>query len=47
MEHISVYGTGYKQRLTGLHETSRYDQFTYGVANRGLLVTFTLLHCLA
>jgi glutamine synthetase len=38
MEHILVYGTGYKDRLTGAHETSRYDQFSYGVANRGASV---------
>ena len=36
-EHIQVYGTGYKERLTGAHETSRFDQFTYGIANRGLM----------
>jgi glutamine synthetase len=34
-EHIAVYGPGFKERLTGAHETSRYDQFSYGVANRG------------
>jgi glutamine synthetase len=35
MEHISVYGPSNKQRLTGKHETARWDQFSYGVANRG------------
>lgn len=35
MEHISVYGPGNQIRLTGKHETARWDQFSYGVANRG------------
>ncbi len=34
MEHISVYGTNDK-RLTGKHETSSIQSFSYGVANRG------------
>jgi glutamine synthetase len=38
MEHILVYGPGFKDRLTGAHETSRYDEFSYGVANRGASV---------
>lgn len=39
MEHINVYGPGFKDRLTGAHETSRYDEFSYGVANRGRLLS--------
>jgi len=35
--HISVYGEN-KDRLTGLHETSRMDKFSYGVANRAASV---------
>ena len=35
MEHMAVYGTGNELRMTGLHETSKYDEFSYGVANRG------------
>jgi len=35
IEHIAVYGPGNKIRLTGKHETARWDQFSYGVANRG------------
>jgi glutamine synthetase len=35
MEHISVYGPNNQIRLTGKHETARWDQFSYGVANRG------------
>ena len=34
-EHISVYGAGNEERLTGLHETAHISKFTYGVANRG------------
>jgi len=33
--HISNYGVGVEQRLTGAHETQRYDQFSYGVSDRG------------
>ena len=38
MEHMNVYGTGNELRMTGLHETSKYDEFSYGVANRGASV---------
>ncbi|MEZ5407653.1 MAG: glutamine synthetase GlnII [Acidimicrobiales bacterium] len=34
-EHIAVYGHGIQDRLTGAHETQRYDQFSYGVSDRG------------
>lgn len=34
-EHIAVYGSDNDQRLTGKHETSSMDQFSYGVSNRG------------
>ncbi len=34
-EHIALYGPGIEQRLTGLHETSGCDRFSYGVSNRG------------
>ena len=33
--HISVYGAGNENRLTGLHETQAIDQFSYAVADRG------------
>ena len=33
--HIANYGDGVEQRLTGAHETQRYDQFSYGVSDRG------------
>ena len=34
-EHMEVYGDGNRDRMTGLHETSSYDRFTFGRANRG------------
>ena len=34
-EHIEVYGDDNHERLTGLHETSSMDTFSYGVADRG------------
>ena len=37
-EHMAVYGEGNKDRLTGQHETAKYDTFSYGVANRGASV---------
>ena len=36
--HMKYYGTGNELRMTGEHETSRYDQFTSGRANRGASV---------
>jgi len=33
--HIAVYGTGIEDRLTGKHETCRYDQFKGGISDRG------------
>lgn len=41
-EHMCVYdprgGEDNKRRMTGRHETSRHDQFSWGVANRGCSV---------
>merc|ERR1711879_65112 len=34
-KHISCYGAGNKDRLTGKHETASWQQFSYGVGNRG------------
>ncbi len=34
-EHIAVYGPDNDKRLTGKHETARWDQFSYGVSDRG------------
>ena len=37
-EHLLGYGAGIEDRLTGAHETQRYDQFSYGVSDRGASV---------
>lgn len=37
-EHIAQYGSDNHLRLTGLHETSSMDKFSYGVADRGASV---------
>ena len=37
-EHLEGYGVGIEDRLTGEHETQRYDQFSYGVSDRGASV---------
>jgi glutamine synthetase len=34
-EHIANYGVGIEDRLTGAHETARYDKFSYGTSDRG------------
>jgi len=34
-EHLTGYGVGIEDRLTGAHETQRYDEFSYGVSDRG------------
>lgn len=34
-EHIKVYGENNHERLTGKHETSSIDKFSFGRANRG------------
>jgi len=36
--HIANYGHGIESRLTGLHETASYKQFSYGVSDRGASV---------
>ena len=33
-EHIANYGVGIEARLTGAHETARFDKFSYGTSNR-------------
>jgi glutamine synthetase len=33
--HIAAYGEGNERRLTGAHETSSMNDFSWGVANRG------------
>jgi len=34
-EHISVYGHGLEERLTGHHETASINTFSFGVGDRG------------
>jgi len=41
-QHIEVYGAHNEQRLTGLHETQRIDQFSYGVADRGASIRISV-----
>jgi glutamine synthetase len=38
LEHIKVYGSGIEYRLTGLHETAPWNEFNYGVSDRGASV---------
>ena len=33
--HIENYGDAIEERLTGKHETCRFDEFRYGVSDRG------------
>ena len=33
-DHIALYGDDNQKRLTGIHETSSIQQFSYGVGNR-------------
>jgi len=37
-EHMSVYGSGNEERMTGVHETASFDRFSHGIANRGASV---------
>lgn len=37
-EHMEVYGLHNDQRMTGAHETARFDRFNSGIANRGASV---------
>ena len=37
-EHMANYGTGNEERMTGAHETARFDEFSSGIANRGASV---------
>jgi len=42
--HIKNYGHGIEDRLTGHHETARYDRFSYAVSDRGASIRIPL-HC--
>ena len=37
-EHVKAYGAGIENRLTGLHETAPWSEFSYGVSDRGASV---------
>ena len=37
-EHMDNYGSGNEERMTGEYETSSYDRFSFGIANRGASV---------
>ncbi len=37
-EHIKNYGPGVERRLTGMHETAPWTEYSYGVSNRGASV---------
>ena len=41
-EHIKVYGKENEKRLTGKHETSGINEFSYGVGNRGCSIRIPL-----
>ena len=38
LEHVKNYGAGIEDRLTGLHETAPWNEFSYGVSDRGASV---------
>jgi glutamine synthetase len=38
LEHVQEYGFGIEGRLTGLHETAPWNEFNYGVSDRGASV---------
>jgi glutamine synthetase len=38
LEHVKVYGFGIEARLTGLHETAPWSEYSYGVSDRGASV---------
>ena len=46
-EHILHYGAHNEERLTGLHETCSFEDFRYGVSDRGASVRIPLATALA
>ncbi|NGO67477.1 glutamine synthetase [Streptomyces boncukensis] len=38
LEHVRAYGAGVQERLTGAHETAPWDEYSYGVSDRGASV---------
>jgi glutamine synthetase len=41
-KHLSVYGAGLEDRLTGAHETASFKEFLYGVGNRAASIRIPL-----
>jgi glutamine synthetase len=37
-KHVENYGAGIERRLTGMHETAPWSEFSYGVSDRGASV---------
>jgi glutamine synthetase len=37
-EHVKSYGAGIERRLTGMHETAPWSEYSYGVSDRGASV---------
>ena len=37
-DHVANYGFGIEGRLTGLHETAPWNEYSYGVSDRGASV---------
>lgn len=37
-EHVANYGAGIERRLTGMHETAPWSEYSYGVSDRGASV---------
>jgi glutamine synthetase len=42
LEHIELYGHGIRDRLTGKHETCPWNEFRWGVGNRGASIRIPL-----
>jgi glutamine synthetase len=42
-EHLAAYGEGIEMRLTGRHETCRYDQYKWGVSDRTASIRVPLM----
>jgi glutamine synthetase len=42
-EHLEAYGEGIEMRLTGRHETCRYDQYKWGVSDRTASIRIPLM----
>jgi glutamine synthetase len=43
MDHMAIYGAHNEERMTGLHETCRFDEFRYGVSDRGASIRIPML----